>query len=201
MAKSKWMIVLSFILAGLLANAGFAAGFDTTVYLLQEQLSRMGIDTGKLDGIFGEMTGGAVRRYQEAQNLPVTGRMDNDLLGKLEIKRIKTFILLPGQNFPEPKTKSDITIQTVEGGLVRLSGYIEFGMAHGEQKKLVWNNGATHHIVGPVEFGGSFEDYLIKGDPLDPLTFRVISSIGYVYVGGKGRVLRKSTKEVIDLGF
>jgi len=201
MAKFGLVLVLALSLTGVLSNFEQAHGFETTVYLLQEKLLQKGIDPGPLDGIPGNLTGNAIRRFQEAENLPLTGLMDEAVLGKLGINKVRTFLLLQGRKFAEPKTDSDITIKTVEPGLMRLSGHIEFGEVRGEQQKLIWNNGATHRLEGAVEFGiGGFEDYIFHGDLLDPLTFRVISGIGYVYVGGKGNVIKKSTKEIIQLG-
>ena len=201
MTKSALVAVLVLALTGVLSNIEQAHGFETTVYLLQEKLLQKGIDPGPLDGIAGALTGNAIRRFQETENLPVTGRMDQAVLEKLDLKEIRTFMLLQGRKFSEPKTDSDITIKTVERGLLRLSGNIEFGTVRGEQQKLIWNNGATHHLEGSVEFGiGGFEDYIFHGDLIDPLTFRVISGIGYVYIGGKGNVIKKSTNEIIQLG-
>ena len=200
---TKFALVAVFALSLTAVLSGFepAYGFETTVYLLQEKLLQKGIDPGPLDGIAGSLTGKAVGKFQEAENLPVTGRIDEAVLEKLGIQKIRTFLLLPGRKFTEPKTDSDITIKTVERGLLRLSGNIEFGTVRGEQQKLIWNNGATHHLEGSVEFGiGGFEDYIFHGDLIDPLTFRVISGIGYVYIGGKGNVIKKSTNEIIQLG-
>lgn len=200
MAKFALVTVLALALTGVLSNFEPAHGFETTVYLLQEKLLQKGIDPGPLDGIAGTLTSNAIREFQETENLPVTGRMDEAVLEKLGIKKIRTFLLLQGRKFATPKTDSDITIKTVEPGLMRLSGHIEFGMVRGEQQKLIWNDGATHRLEGSVEFGiGGFEDYIFHGDLLDPLTFRVISGIGYVFVGGKGNVIKKSNREIVQL--
>jgi len=201
MTKLALVTVLALSLTGVLFNFGQAHGFETTVYLMQEKLLQKGIDPGPLDGVAGILTGNAIRKFQEAENLPVTGRMDEAVLEKLGLKKIRTFFLLQGRKFAAPKTDSDITIKTVEHGLMRLSGHIEFGMVRGEQQKLIWNDGATHRLEGSVEFGiGGFEDYIFHGDLLDPLTFRVISGVGYVFIGGKGNVIKKSTQEIIQLG-
>ena len=46
------------------------------VQLLQLGLSRAGYQTGRLDGNFGRGTEEALRQFQEAQGLPVTGTSD-----------------------------------------------------------------------------------------------------------------------------
>ena len=200
MTKFALVVGLALSLTGVLSNFDHAHGFETAVYLLQEKLLQKGIDPGPLDGIAGSLTGKAIRKFQEIENLPVTGIMDDAVLIKLGLARIRTFLLMQGRKFAEPETDSDITIQMAEPGLMRLSGHIEYGTVRGEQQKLIWNNGATHRLEG-LEFGiGGFEDYIFHGDLIDPLTFRLISGIGYVYVGGKGNVIKKSTREIIQLG-
>ena len=202
MTKFTLLTAIALSLTGILSNVGQVLGFETTVFLVQEKLRQKGIDPGPLDGIAGRLTSEAIRKFQESEKVPVTGNLDQDVLEKLGLKKIRTFLLLPGRKFTEPETDSDITITTVERGLMRLSGHIEFGTVRGEQQKLIWNNGATHRLEGPVEFGsGDFEDYIFQGDRLDPLTFRVISQVGYVFIGGKGKVIKKSTQEIIRLGY
>ena len=50
---------------------------------VQEALNAHGNDCGTPDGIAGEKTRGAVEKYQEANELPVTGVIDEDLMEKL----------------------------------------------------------------------------------------------------------------------
>ena len=49
----------------------------------QEGLAKAGFYKGKVTGTYGRSTRNAIRAYQKANKLPVTGRLDNDLLTKL----------------------------------------------------------------------------------------------------------------------
>ncbi len=56
------------------------------VRLVQERLREQGYDVvGQVDGVWGEGTTAAVKRYQEAHDLPQTGQLDTSLLSALEI--------------------------------------------------------------------------------------------------------------------
>ena len=56
------------------------------VRLVQEQLRAKGFDVaGQVDGIWGDSTTAAVKRFQQANNLPVTGQLDTSLLSALDI--------------------------------------------------------------------------------------------------------------------
>ena len=56
---------------------------DETVRTLQEKLKQAGYDPGPVDGMFGGATARALRAFQEANGLPVTGQVDADLLVQL----------------------------------------------------------------------------------------------------------------------
>jgi peptidoglycan hydrolase-like protein with peptidoglycan-binding domain len=49
----------------------------------QEGLSKAGFYKGKETGMLDRSTRKAIRKYQKANKLPVTGRLDNDLLTRL----------------------------------------------------------------------------------------------------------------------
>ncbi|HEY3011934.1 MAG TPA: peptidoglycan-binding domain-containing protein [Gemmatimonadales bacterium] len=49
----------------------------------QEGLAKAGYFKGKATGVFGRRTRSALRAYQKANKLPVTGRLSNDLLTRL----------------------------------------------------------------------------------------------------------------------
>lgn len=51
----------------------------------QEQLAELGYYNGVIDGVFGPMTGTAVRRFQRDYGLPVTGRLDRNTRATLGI--------------------------------------------------------------------------------------------------------------------
>jgi hypothetical protein len=85
----RWM-VLSSLAVGMLslsvAPEASAAGFDTKdVENAQRSLTDKGFDPGKIDGLMGPRTRGAIRDFQESEELPVTGRLDTKTAGKLGI--------------------------------------------------------------------------------------------------------------------
>ena len=49
----------------------------------QQGLAKAGFYKGKINGKYDRSTRNAIRAYQKAKNLPVTGRLDNDLLTQL----------------------------------------------------------------------------------------------------------------------
>jgi peptidoglycan hydrolase-like protein with peptidoglycan-binding domain len=51
---------------------------------VQRDLLRKGYDPGPVDGIFGPKTEGALREFQKAQQLPVTGQLDDRSLAALK---------------------------------------------------------------------------------------------------------------------
>lgn len=60
-----------------------APAVDTRVLQVQENLRRLGYYKGSIDGLSGAGTRAAIRAYQVDRGLPVTGRMDRDLLQDL----------------------------------------------------------------------------------------------------------------------
>ena len=50
---------------------------------VQQQLSASGYYRGEIDGIIGEGTRRAIRNYERANNLPVDGRIDDQLLATM----------------------------------------------------------------------------------------------------------------------
>jgi peptidoglycan hydrolase-like protein with peptidoglycan-binding domain len=49
----------------------------------QQGLAKAGYFKGEPTGVYGKKTRKAIREYQKANNLPVTGRLNNELLTKL----------------------------------------------------------------------------------------------------------------------
>jgi hypothetical protein len=54
---------------------------------LQQALQGKGLDPGPIDGVMGPKTQAAIRAFQKDQNLPQTGRMDDQTAAKLGISR------------------------------------------------------------------------------------------------------------------
>jgi peptidoglycan hydrolase-like protein with peptidoglycan-binding domain len=52
---------------------------------LQETLRDKGYYSGKVDGVLGPRTREGIRQYQKSENLPVTGRLDDQTSGKLGV--------------------------------------------------------------------------------------------------------------------
>lgn len=57
-----------------------------TVRDVQQALKEVGNDPGPIDGIMGPRTQEALREFQRAENLPVTGRLDPATMARLEIE-------------------------------------------------------------------------------------------------------------------
>ena len=59
---------------------------DETVLATQKRLARLGFYKGEADGQAGSQTSAAIRRYQIAENLKVTGELNRQTLERLGIK-------------------------------------------------------------------------------------------------------------------
>ena len=62
-----------------------AAQYDHLVYQAQKALKTRGYNPGSADGLWGNATESAVKRFQQDFGLPVTGRLDERTKAKLEI--------------------------------------------------------------------------------------------------------------------
>ena len=51
---------------------------------LQRQLHRLGLEPGMVDGRYGPLTTQAVKRFQEAHNLPADGITDPETLSRIQ---------------------------------------------------------------------------------------------------------------------
>jgi peptidoglycan hydrolase-like protein with peptidoglycan-binding domain len=84
--------------AGPLARgSGYAAGGSDAVRTLQQRLRRLGDSPGPIDGLYGPLTEGAVRRFQQGHGLAVDG-----IVGR-QTKRT----LFPKRKSPAPSTGSE----------------------------------------------------------------------------------------------
>ena len=50
---------------------------------VQRELSNLGYPVGKVDGKFGKQTAGAIEKYEKDWQLPVTGKISDELLARL----------------------------------------------------------------------------------------------------------------------
>lgn len=87
-------MVLSVLVVGMFSllppgGAALAGGMPGTgsqnVKQAQETLSGKGFYKGKIDGIMGPKTRAAIREYQRAEKLPVTGRLDAKTESKMGV--------------------------------------------------------------------------------------------------------------------
>ncbi|SJZ81323.1 efflux RND transporter periplasmic adaptor subunit [Consotaella salsifontis] len=69
--------------AGALADLANGAPDQVGVRLLQERLSALGFDPGPIDGELGEATRSAIRQFEQAHDLKVTGEVTLGLLAAL----------------------------------------------------------------------------------------------------------------------
>lgn len=56
---------------------------QAVIRTVQQWLAGLGYDTGKIDGRLNETTVSAIRKFEAAQRLPVTGRVSGALVGRL----------------------------------------------------------------------------------------------------------------------
>jgi len=68
----------------------------SVVRAAQQKLDDAGYKAGTPDGKLGPMTRAAIQRYQQDQNLPVTGTLDQSTLSKLDVGGNETMTTAPG---------------------------------------------------------------------------------------------------------
>jgi peptidoglycan hydrolase-like protein with peptidoglycan-binding domain len=58
---------------------------NSDIRKVQESLRDKGYSPGPIDGVAGPQTRAAIRKYQKAEGLPVTGRLDSETAGKFGV--------------------------------------------------------------------------------------------------------------------
>ncbi len=81
--KTFLSCILTFLF---LAAAALTSHADPIVGSAQSTLQKMGYYDGTVDGVWGSQTAAAVRRFQLAKNLPVTGELNRETIEALSIK-------------------------------------------------------------------------------------------------------------------
>jgi hypothetical protein len=71
--KTIIITILSIVLTITVNNA---SAYNAEIYKAQQELSRLGYAVGVVDGIYGRKTKNALKKYQRAHNLRVSGRLD-----------------------------------------------------------------------------------------------------------------------------
>jgi peptidoglycan hydrolase-like protein with peptidoglycan-binding domain len=77
--SQRFVVILFAALLPLVLHA------DETVLAAQKKLAQLGFYKGTPDGQIGSQTGAAIRRYQIAENLKVTGELNRQTLERLGI--------------------------------------------------------------------------------------------------------------------
>jgi hypothetical protein len=70
--------------AGIVQIAAASAASADDVAYVQELLNELGFDAGVVDGVMGSRTRNAIRQFERAQNMPVTGQVSEELITRLE---------------------------------------------------------------------------------------------------------------------
>ena len=87
--KAIWTrIIFVLLMTGMLGLSlpPRASASEHDVKRVQETLRDKGYDPGPIDGVMGSQTRAAIRQYQKAENLPVTGHLDGETAGKLGVE-------------------------------------------------------------------------------------------------------------------
>ena len=85
--RSLRLVVLGLLLVGLAAPPTAVAKADRALRQAQEMLEKRGFDPGPIDGLMGTRTRRALREFQRAAELPVTGRLDRKTRAALRPKK------------------------------------------------------------------------------------------------------------------
>ena len=107
----NWAGASALGLALLLSTASIAQDYGmpaspSPVTAVQEKLNLLGYEAGPNDGLMGPKTRGAIRAFQKDAGLPVTGKIDSELLARLQSSSV------PSQAIEDPET-----VQRVENRL------------------------------------------------------------------------------------
>ena len=84
--RTVFAVLMTLILGLSLMPRAFA-GDHHHIKKVQETLRDKGYDPGPIDGVMGSQTRAAIRQYQTAENLPVTGHLDGETAGKLGVEK------------------------------------------------------------------------------------------------------------------
>lgn len=83
---------------------------NADVIALQRKLTQLGFYEGKVDGVFGPKTSGAIRRFEERAGLPAKGELTQDVLDAVA----SAPIVLPQAEATPPRTLAVIPLQPTQ---------------------------------------------------------------------------------------
>lgn len=120
----------------------------------QKLLNTIGFEVGVPDGIFGPATAAAVKRFQKANNLPLTGILDATSINALVKAYEET---LPATELPSPPEKVSLYVDIEERVLLVLCDgkpYAQFPVAVGKDETPT--PFGTYFISEKKEWSGGF---------------------------------------------
>lgn len=82
-------VLVSLACCGLVLPSRATAQGNANVRKAQTELQSSGYYHGKIDGLDGPQTRSAIRQYQQAEHLPVNGRLDSGTAGKLGVSPVR----------------------------------------------------------------------------------------------------------------
>jgi ankyrin repeat protein len=85
--KKTTIAILLIVFCGNLFLFEIAESNEHDVYQAQERLKELGYDPGSIDGIWGKKTTSAIKRFQQDNGLPVTGKLDKQTRAELIIRK------------------------------------------------------------------------------------------------------------------
>ena len=147
---------------------------DNTILAAQKKLSKLGFYKGTPDGQLGSQTSAAVRRYQIAENLKVTGELNPQTLQQLGIQGpspAPAYVAIADifKGGPYVSMSSETQVETIKQAQknLKLLGYYNGpndGMPNGELVSAikVWQRSAGFRQTG------RFDETTLKGLNLIP---------------------------------
>lgn len=140
-AQSKGFC-LGTILLFLMMHPSSVSGYDLTVYHVQNKLSELGYNIGKVDGLTGKKTVSAIKDFQKNNDMEVDGKINEELKSLLGIKDLHNL----EYNFSRIQLKTE---SNKSGKLVPLANKENFSSdekANIYLRATVLNQTTKHHV-------------------------------------------------------
>ncbi|BBO78934.1 hypothetical protein DSCW_63510 [Desulfosarcina widdelii] len=89
--KRRYMVITIACIIGFLGGApAFGGSHDQRTRKAQDRLQQLGYQPGPADGVMGQKTKNAVKKFQRDQGLPETGSLDDKTFQELKKNRSDT---------------------------------------------------------------------------------------------------------------